>query len=146
MMPPQLARGAKRRRSRHSEPPPTVELLPAININDLRHGIPLDYSTNVYSNSFRYPQVRHIRLSCRRIEIVDHFDRVQVFGSPMISMPLSTFCTHFSSFSFCLYRKSCETNIFAGFCRPRKSKRLQLRNWVRAHGTPLWRVGGSRLS
>jgi hypothetical protein len=79
MMPPQLAR-AKRRRSRHLEPRPTVELLPAINVNDLRNVIPRDYSSNIYSNPFRYPQVRHIRLWCRRIEIVDRFDRVQVFA------------------------------------------------------------------
>jgi hypothetical protein len=79
MMPPQLAQ-AQRRRSRRSEPRPTVELLPAISINDLRDAIPLDYSTNLYSNPFRYPQVRHMRLSCRSIQIVDHNDRVQVFG------------------------------------------------------------------
>jgi hypothetical protein len=77
-MPPQLAK-SKRRRLRHSEPRPTIELMPAININELRHAIPRDYGTNIYANPFRYPQVRHIRLSCRSIEITDHSGRVQSF-------------------------------------------------------------------
>jgi hypothetical protein len=54
--------------------------MPAISINDLCDVVPRDYSTNTYSNPFRYPQVRHIRLSYCRAEIVDHYDRVQVFG------------------------------------------------------------------
>jgi hypothetical protein len=78
-MPPQLAR-ANRRHSRHSEPRPTVELMPAICITDLRDAIPRNYGTNIYSNPFRYPEVRHLRLSNRSIEIVDHHDRSQVFG------------------------------------------------------------------
>jgi hypothetical protein len=45
-MPWQL-RNAKRRRSRHSEPRPTIELMPAININELRHAIPR-YSNDIY--------------------------------------------------------------------------------------------------
>ena len=49
-MPPQLAR-AKRRRSRHSEPRPTVELMQAININELRDVIPR------YSNEVCEPDV-----------------------------------------------------------------------------------------
>jgi len=85
MRPPQLARGlaARRqllRRSRHSEPRPTIEFLPIININDLRGAIPRNYSTNIYSNSLRYPQVRHIHLSYCSAKIVDHHDRAQVFG------------------------------------------------------------------
>jgi hypothetical protein len=67
-------------RPKRSEPRPTVELMPAISINDLCDVVPRDYSTNTYSNPFRYPQVRHIRLSYCRAEIVDHYDRVQVFG------------------------------------------------------------------
>jgi hypothetical protein len=78
-MPRQLAR-ANRRRSRHSEPWPIIEQLPYININDLRQAIPRNYGINIYSNPFRYPQVRHMRLSYRSIEIVDHSDRSQVFG------------------------------------------------------------------
>src|SRR5262249_39038955 len=88
-MPAQLARGlAARRQSRSREQRPTVELLPAININDLRDAIPRDYSTNIYSNSLRYPQVRHIHLSYRNIKIVDHYDRVQIFGIEWIKTGL----------------------------------------------------------
>src|SRR5689334_8543541 len=76
-MPPQLARA---KRSRNSGPRPIVEQLPYININDLRQAIPRNYGTNIYSNPFRYPQVRHMRLSYRSIEIIDHTDRSQVFG------------------------------------------------------------------
>jgi hypothetical protein len=78
-MPPQLAR-ANRPHSRHSEPRPTVELMRAICITDLRDAIPRNYGTNIYSNPFRYPEVRHLRLSYRSIEIIDHHDRSQVFG------------------------------------------------------------------
>jgi hypothetical protein len=81
-MPPQLA---KAKRPRNSGPRPIVEQLPYININDLRQAIPRDYSTNIYSNPFRYPQIRHMRLSYRSIEIVDHQDRSQVFGIAWIS-------------------------------------------------------------
>jgi hypothetical protein len=76
MMPLQLRRA---QRPKRQEPRPTVELLPAISINDLRVVVPRDYSTNIYSNMVRYPQVRHIRLSYHSAEIVDHYDRVQVF-------------------------------------------------------------------
>jgi hypothetical protein len=78
-MPPQLAR-ANRRHSRHSEPRPTIELMPAICISDLRDAIPRTYGTNVFANPFRYPQIRHLRLSNRSIEIIDHHDRSQAFG------------------------------------------------------------------
>jgi hypothetical protein len=58
-MPWQL-RNAKRRRSRHSEPRPTIELMPAININDLP--IPRDYKTYTTPNiSLRYPQLSNMR-------------------------------------------------------------------------------------
>ena len=77
MMPWQLRTA---RRPKRSEPRPTVELLPAISINDLRDVVPRDYSTIIYSNLVRYPQVRHIRLSYHSAEIVDHYGRVQVFG------------------------------------------------------------------
>jgi hypothetical protein len=76
-MPAQLA---KAKRPRNSGPRPIVEQLPFININDLRQAIPRDYSTAIYANPFRYPQIRHMRLSNRSIEIVDHCDRSQVFG------------------------------------------------------------------
>jgi hypothetical protein len=77
MMPWQLRTA---RRPKRSAPRPTVELLPAININDLRDVVPRDYGIICYSNPFRYPRVRHLRFSYHRVEIVDHFDRVQVFG------------------------------------------------------------------
>jgi hypothetical protein len=67
------------RRPKRTEPRPTIELLPAININDLRDVVPRNYATNTFSNPFRYPQVRHIRLAYHRAEIVDHHGRVQVF-------------------------------------------------------------------
>src|SRR5262249_23661158 len=90
-MPTQLARGlAARRQSRRREPRPTIELMPAININDLRAAIPRDYSTNIYSNPLRYPQVRHMRLSCRSIEIDDHCHRAQVFGIERVKTALGT--------------------------------------------------------
>jgi hypothetical protein len=76
-MPPQLARA---KRPRNSGPRPIVEQLPYININDLRQAIPRNYGSNIYSNPFRYPPVRHMRLSYRSIEIVDHHDRSQIFG------------------------------------------------------------------
>ena len=75
-MPVQLRRA---RRLKRSEPRPTVELLPAININDLRDAIPRDYSTNIYSNPFRYPELQRFRLSGRGVEISDRFGRVQAF-------------------------------------------------------------------
>jgi hypothetical protein len=34
----------------------------------------------IFSNPFRYPQIRHMRVSNRSIEIIDHHDRSQVFG------------------------------------------------------------------
>src|SRR5947207_15966729 len=83
-MPWQSAR-ANRRRS-HSEPRPTVEFMPAICIDDLRDATPRNYGTNIYSNPFRYPQVRHMRLSYRSIEIIDHGDRRQVFGIKWITL------------------------------------------------------------
>jgi hypothetical protein len=80
-MPRQLARGLQaKRQSRRREQRPIVEQLPYININDLRHAIPRNYGTNIYSNPFRYPQIQRLRLSYRSIEIVDHQDRSQVFG------------------------------------------------------------------
>jgi hypothetical protein len=76
-MPVQLAKANRRRKS---EQRPTVELMPAICIHDLRQAVPRNYGTNIYSNPFRYPQVRHMRLSYCSIEITDHHDRKQVFG------------------------------------------------------------------
>jgi hypothetical protein len=60
--------------------------MPAICISDLRDATPRNYGTNIYSNPFRYPQVRHMRLSYRSIEIIDHGDRRQVFGIKWITL------------------------------------------------------------
>jgi hypothetical protein len=79
-MPWQL-RNAKRRRSRHSEPRPTIELMPAININELRHAIPR-YSNDTYEPDvfgLKYPQIARLRLSTFRLEITDYSGRIQCF-------------------------------------------------------------------
>jgi hypothetical protein len=55
MLPPHLARVNRHKRSK---PRPTVELMPSINLNDLRYAIPRDYGTTIYTNPFRYPQVK----------------------------------------------------------------------------------------
>jgi hypothetical protein len=60
-------------------PPDRGALSTCCCFNELRHAIPRDHGTNIYANPFRYPQVRHIRLSCRSIEITDHSGRVQSF-------------------------------------------------------------------
>ena len=52
--------------------------MPAICISDLRDAIPRNYGTNIYSNPFRYPQLRHMRLSYWSIEIIEHGDRRQL--------------------------------------------------------------------
>jgi hypothetical protein len=80
-MPPHLARGLQaKRQSRRREQRPTVELMPAICIHDLRQAIPGNYGINVFANPFKYPQIRHMRISNRRVEIIDHNDRSQIFG------------------------------------------------------------------
>jgi hypothetical protein len=76
-MPPQLAR-AKRRRPRHSEPRPTIELMPAININELRHAIPRYHGqVNELDLSLKYPGIARLRLSTFSFEITDYSGRVQ---------------------------------------------------------------------
>jgi hypothetical protein len=78
-MPWQL-RNAKRRRPRHSEPRPTIELMPAININELRHVIPR-YSNDIYEPnvSLKYPNIARLRLSTFTLEITDYHGRIQCF-------------------------------------------------------------------
>ena len=79
-MPPQLHH-AKRRRSRHSEPRPTVELMPAININELRQAIPR-YSNTINEPDIRlkYPGIARLRLSTFCLEIMGRNGHVQRFG------------------------------------------------------------------
>jgi hypothetical protein len=79
MMPRQLAR-ANRRRHRHSEPRPTIELMPAININELRRVIPR-YHGQVYDPdiSLKYPDLAYLRLSVSTLEIMGRNGHVQRF-------------------------------------------------------------------
>jgi hypothetical protein len=71
-MPPQLAR-AKRRRPRHSQSRPIVELLPHININDLCRldAFPSQYDCNArhhLQQPFKYPFVKTLVISLQNIE------------------------------------------------------------------------------
>jgi hypothetical protein len=114
-MPRQLARGLQarrqsRRRSRHSEPRPIVELMPAICITDLRNAIPRNYGTNIYSNPFRYPKVLHMRLSNHSIEIIDHHDRSQRF-------PIAWIPTYFGAHRAIFVCNNCRCGAIRLFAR-----------------------------
>ena len=78
MMPPQLARA--KRRPRHSEPRPTIELMRAININELRHVIPR-YPNDVYEPNvdLKYPDIARLRLFASHVEITGRNGYVQRF-------------------------------------------------------------------
>jgi hypothetical protein len=79
-MPWQL-RNSNRHRYRHSEPRPTIELMPAININELRHAIPRYSNTiNEPNVSLKYPDVAYLRLSTFCLEIMGRNGYVQRFG------------------------------------------------------------------
>jgi hypothetical protein len=79
-MPRQLARGLKTKHRRRKEPPPVIELLPSISINELRRAIPTSYNTYTQPDvSLKYPQIGRLRLTIDSIEIVDRFGRKQVF-------------------------------------------------------------------
>jgi hypothetical protein len=67
--------------------------------------VPRNYATNIYSNPFRNPQVRHIRLSYCRAEIVDHYGRVQVFRKQIEGLEAKAKRTRF--------RKPINTSVFA---------------------------------
>jgi hypothetical protein len=78
-MPPQLAK-SKRRRLRHSEPRPTIELMRSININELRHVIPrYNGQVNEPDVSFKYPDLAYLRLSTSCLEIMGRNGYVQRF-------------------------------------------------------------------
>jgi DNA-directed RNA polymerase subunit RPC12/RpoP len=78
-MPRQL-RNSKRRRPRHSEPRPTIELMPAININELRHAIPRYSNTiNEPNVTFKYLDIARLRLSTFCLEITGRNGHVQRF-------------------------------------------------------------------
>jgi hypothetical protein len=78
-MPRQLAR-SDRRRNRHSAPRPTIELMPAININDLRHAIPR-YPGQVIELDvgLKYPDLAYLRLSASCLEVMGRNGHVQRF-------------------------------------------------------------------
>jgi hypothetical protein len=79
MMPRQLAR-ANRRRHRHSEPRPTIELMPSISIHDLRHVIPRYHGqVNEPDVSFKYHDLAYLRLSASTLEIMGRNGYVQRF-------------------------------------------------------------------
>ena len=78
-MPWQLAKANRRRRHR-SEPRPTIELMPAININDLRQVIPRYHGqVNELDVSFKYPDLAYLRLSASTLEIMGRNGHVQYF-------------------------------------------------------------------
>src|SRR5262245_15760736 len=85
MIPPQLARklAAKKqlhRRPRRTEPRPTIELMPSININELRHAIPRYHGqVNEPDVSLKYPNLAYLRLSASCLEIMGRNDYVQRF-------------------------------------------------------------------
>ena len=77
-MPPQLAR-AHRRHNQHSERP-TIELMPAINVNDLRHVIPRYHGQVIEPDvSLKYPDIARLRLFASHIEITGRNGHVQCF-------------------------------------------------------------------
>jgi len=85
MMPPQLARA---KRPKRSEPRPLVETLPTINVNDLP--IPRDYNTYVADNiSFRYPHINRMKIN-RFVVSFFHSDRVQIFRFKWIKTGLGS--------------------------------------------------------
>jgi hypothetical protein len=82
MMPPQLAR-ANRRRPRHSEPRPIVELMPAININDLCRWNVFPKQTEWHKDHllempFRYPFAKSLVISLQSIEVQHVTDYNQI--------------------------------------------------------------------
>src|SRR3954453_10633199 len=79
-MPRQLARGLRANYRRRRSTPPVVELMPSISINELRRVIPTRHGTYTQPDvSFKYPQIRQLRLTINSLEILDHCSRKQVF-------------------------------------------------------------------
>src|SRR5262249_23689798 len=79
MMPRQLA-ASNRRHNRHSEPRPTIELMPSISIHDLRHVIPRYHGqANEPDISFKYPDLAYLRLSVSCLEIMGRNGHIQHF-------------------------------------------------------------------
>jgi hypothetical protein len=79
-MPAQL-RNSNRRRPRHFEPPPIIELMPTISIHELRHAIPRHYgAVNQPDVSLKYPDLDYMRLSASCLEIMGRNGYVQRFA------------------------------------------------------------------
>src|SRR5262245_47732317 len=77
MMPPQLARA---KRPKRSEPRPTIELMPSISIHDLRHVIPRYHGQVIEPDvSLKYPDLAYLRLSASTLEIMGRNGYVQRF-------------------------------------------------------------------
>jgi hypothetical protein len=110
MMPWQL-RNAKRRRPRHSEPRPTIELMPAININELRHVIPR-YANDVYEPNveLKYPDIARLRLSAFKLEILGRNGNLQIF-------PIKWVKTYFGRHRAILLCNQCGRSIIRLFAR-----------------------------
>src|SRR5215468_8248274 len=86
-MPAQLARGlAARRQSRRREQRPTVELMPSINIHELRYAIPRHHGqVNEPNVSLKYPDIARLRLFASHIEITGRNGYTQHFRIEWIS-------------------------------------------------------------
>jgi hypothetical protein len=68
------------RRPKRPEPRPTVELLPAISVHDIRHVIPRSYNRhNEIDGGTKYPSIRTLRFSFHHMEIEDYGGRKQSF-------------------------------------------------------------------
>src|SRR5215510_8427200 len=99
-MPWQLA-ASNRRHHRHSEPRPTIELMPSISIRDLRHVIPRYHGqVNEPDVSLKYPDLGYLRLSASCLEIMGRNGYVQRFRIEWIP-------THFGKRRAILVCRSC---------------------------------------
>jgi hypothetical protein len=78
-MPWQLA-ASNRRHNRHAKPRPTIELMPCIDIHDLRHIIPR-YPSDIREPNveLKYPDIARLRLFADQIEITGRNGHVQYF-------------------------------------------------------------------
>jgi hypothetical protein len=69
-----------KRRGRHSEPRPTIELMPSISIHDLRHVIPRYHGqVNEPNVDLKYPGIARLRLFASHIEITGRNGYIQRF-------------------------------------------------------------------
>jgi hypothetical protein len=148
MMPQQLAR-SNRRRDRHSGSRPTIELMPSININELRHVIPRYHGrVNKPDVSLKYPGLAYLRLSASTLEIMGRNGHLQRFrivwirtglGAPRAILVCS--CGYGAIRLFGYYGnyacRHCHRAVYASqkhnqFARPRlqaSKLRLQIGSW-----------------